>query len=53
MGYVGDREEYQGRRLIQLYMYGKNFEEDNQYSKGNLNTKYFPFPLNLKKIIIF
>ncbi|CAL8110438.1 unnamed protein product [Orchesella dallaii] len=32
MGYIGDRQEYQGRRLIQLYLYGKNFEADNQYA---------------------
>ncbi len=41
MGYIGDRGEYQGRRLMQMYMYGKNFEDDNQYSKGILNGIFF------------
>lgn len=50
MGYIGDREEYQGRRLMQMYMYGKNFEDDNQYSKGILNGISFSFVC--KKLIV-
>lgn len=33
MGYVGDKPEFQGKRLIQLYLYGKNSIHDNQYGK--------------------
>jgi primary-amine oxidase len=38
IGYIGDRRRmmdpaFQGRRLIQLYLYGKNSATDNQYGK--------------------
>ncbi|XP_021955837.1 peroxisomal primary amine oxidase isoform X1 [Folsomia candida] len=32
MGYVGDRPEYQGKRLVQLYVYGKHSIDDNHYA---------------------
>lgn len=35
IGYVGDRKEYQGKRLLQIFMYGKKFELDNEYCKSS------------------
>ncbi|ODM86764.1 Peroxisomal primary amine oxidase [Orchesella cincta] len=32
VGYIGDRPEYQGKRLIQIYLYGRKFPDDNEYA---------------------
>ncbi|CAL8085027.1 unnamed protein product [Orchesella dallaii] len=32
MGYIGDRPEFHGRRLIMSYLYGRNFDNDCQYA---------------------
>lgn len=31
MGYVEDRPEYRGKRIVQYFMFGKNFAGDNYY----------------------
>lgn len=40
MGYVGDRPEYQGKRLVQLYVYGKHSIDDNHYGALALDLCY-------------
>ncbi|XP_035712938.1 copper amine oxidase 1 [Folsomia candida] len=32
MGYVEDRPEYRGKRIVQYFMFGKNFAGDNYYA---------------------
>jgi len=40
IGYKADRQNdaaFQSKRIIQLYLYGKNFEGDNHYGKSKVN----------------
>lgn len=38
MGYIGDRPEYEGKRLAQMIMFGKNFENDNHYGTNHIHV---------------